>query len=173
MEKNINQITNHAINRLGQDIAYKVLRKAQLPVSKGLKNLYIQGEQGLNYPVIVWTKTHQKRKIEGSIREITGKDQDLMLKLHDLRARNSEIWVLWVDALLGQVLGGSFTEVMRDKEFEGLTYPYTEVTHSGKITYFSIYTLPTIGSIPEDDLSKLKAALFINRSPKGQAPLFI
>lgn len=165
-------MNNHEINRLGQRIAYEVLSKAGHRVGKGLTTLYIQGEQGDLYPVICWTKTYQKRVLAGSKREITGKDEESIQKLRDLRVRNREIWVIWVDALLGQVLGGPFSEVMREREFEGLVYPYTEVTHSGKITYFSIYTLPTIGSIPERELEHLRNALFANRTPKGQTTLF-
>lgn len=165
------KITNQKVNKVGRDIAYNVLkREGKYVIKRGAYADYVCDEEK-SYPIFYWTKTHQKRKINKQEFSVTGKDLDRMKVIQDLAKKQGDVFLVWVDALLGYVIGGRLSELMVAKEEGGVNFPHVEKTHKGGIMYFSIYHVPTIGEIDEADLQGLRNLIAGNRTVKGQMSL--
>lgn len=167
-------MSNFDVNKIGKRIALEALKLQGYDTTfpdEESKREFIIDQNGV-FPIMMWSKTHQERTVGNGKHKVTGKDQDQMELIERNVKRYGDVWLVFIDALWGYVLGGPYSELMKVKEFEGLNWPFTEITAHGKIIYFNLYLLPTIGKISEDDLNELKAVIAQNRTPKGQGLLF-
>ena|SRR6187402_165562 len=159
-------MSNFDVNKVGKRMALEALRLQGHEVVIKYNHTFIG-----NHPLMMWTKTHQDRVVGNGKHKVTGKDQDQMELIEKNVKEFGDVWLVFIDALWGLIMGGPYSELMKPKEFEGQMWPYTEITAHGKIIYFNLYLLPDIGKISEEDLKELKDAIILNRTPKGQGLL--
>lgn len=163
-------MSNFDVNRIGKAIAERAFRKHGYHVDNGMISFDDnQRHVPLVVPLVIWTKVHQKRAINGVTHDITGKDE---VHLDRLKHQTGDVVLCWVDALLGVIKFGLLSDLMQPRTFEGEIFPHVEVTHSGKIVYFNVHLLKTLSGIEEDDLNQLRDEIHHNRTPKGQESLF-
>lgn len=168
-------MSNFSVNQAGMAIACRMLIKHGLMVEQGQQNFVTIENEG-RWPLLIWTKVYQKRKITSATGEtvehdITGKDEQQMNRIKQMVVKHGDVVLCWVDAVLGCIKFGRLSKLMQPKVFERQVFPHTEVTHSGKIVYFNVHLIPSLCLIEDGDLEELRMEIWNNRNPKDQTVL--
>ena len=165
------QVNNHKVNKVGREIAYNLLKRIRhIKIARGQYVDYFCDKEK-SYPIFYWTKTYQTRKINGETYSVTGKSMDRMVEISKLAFKQGDVYLVWIDALLGKIIGGRYSELLKKQEDRGNMFPILIATHKGGVLYFNIEKVDVLAEIPANDLQTLQELIAENRTPKGQLSL--
>jgi hypothetical protein len=144
---------NKAISMLGKKIAMSQLHLQQTDISP--TGLAMQK----GTPCKVFTKTFDMRGTD----RVTGKDERALRRLQS-STRNTDCFIVFVDAAVGGAYGGLLSILMRNAQYHS--------THSGNIVYFELDKMQSLFTLAPEERETLVKLISDNASDKNQIKLF-